>query len=66
MTLVEKINESEDALHQLNIGKRVAKITRDGKSVEFTPANRSELERYINILKSQLLGIRRKPLGVRL
>ena len=64
MTLDEKIAEAETALHQLSIGKRVAKITRDGKSVDFTPANRADLERYLGGLKREKTPHRRRPMRV--
>lgn len=65
MTLTAMIAEAETALHQLSIGKRVGKVTRDGKSVEYTPANRSDLERYLNGLRAQLTGTRRRPMRVK-
>lgn len=64
MTLDGRIAEAESALHDLNIGKRVAKVSRNGKSIEFTQANRSDLERYINQMKSEKAGARRRPMGV--
>lgn len=64
MTIDERIAEAETALHQLSIGKRVAKITRDGKAVEFTPANRADLERYLGGLKRDKTSRRRRPMRV--
>lgn len=66
MTLQERINEAESALHELSLGKRVVKITRDGRSLELGQTNATDLRRYITELKNQLGGSRRRPMGVSL
>ncbi len=64
MTLQERIAEAEQALHQLQIGKAVAKISRGGKTVEFTQANVSQLQTYLNQMKAEQAGSRRRPMRV--
>ena len=64
MTLQERIAEAEQALHQLQIGKAVAKISRGGKTLEFTQANVSQLQTYLNQMKAEQAGQRRRPMGV--
>lgn len=66
MTLQERLNEAETALHELLLGKRVVKISRGGKTVDFTPADVSSLRSYINQLKAQVNGSRRGPMRVTL
>lgn len=66
MTLQQRIEEAENALHELSLGKRVVKISRNGKSLEFNQANVSDLRRYITEMKNQLGGTRRRPMGVSL
>ncbi len=66
MTLQERITEAENALHELSLGKRVVKITRNGKSLEFGQTDSVSLRRYITELKNQLGGSRRRPMGVSL
>jgi hypothetical protein len=62
MTTQIRLQEAQDALHQLVIGKKAVKIQKDGRSVEFTPATRSELELYIRQLQSELnTGSMRRP-----
>lgn len=50
----EQLNEARQALHQLLTGQAMVSIQRDGKRVDFTPANRRDLENYINQLEGQL------------
>ena len=66
MTLQERITEAENALHELTLGKRVVKITRNGKALEFGQTDSVSLRRYITELKNQLGGSRRRPMGVSL
>lgn len=67
MATLQQLEEARNALHQLIVGKKAVRITKDGRSVEYTPTNRSDLEQYISQLET-LLGLRtlRRPLGVRL
>jgi hypothetical protein len=51
-----RLAEASEALHQLIIGKRTVKVMVDGQSVEFTAANRADLEAYISRLTSELAG----------
>ena len=66
MTLVEKISQAEDALHELSLGRRAVEITRDGRTVKYTAANRVDLELYIARLKSQVPSASRRPMGISL
>ena len=66
MTLNDKLNEAEDALHELSLGKRVVSISRNGKALTFSAANRVDLELYIARLKSQISTSSRRPMGIRL
>ena len=61
-----RLSEARAALHDLYLGKRVVKVQKDGRAVEYTPANRSDLERYIAQLETELNGgAKRRPIGVR-
>jgi len=67
MTTQEQLNEARIALHQLLTGQAMVSITRDGKKVDFSPANRGDLERYIAQLHAQVSGaapLRRGPARV--
>jgi hypothetical protein len=66
MNLNDKINEAEDALHELSLGKRVVSISRNGKELTFSATNRADLELYIARLKSQISTSSRRPMGIRL
>jgi sulfur carrier protein ThiS len=66
MTLDEKIAEAEDALHELNLGRRTVKVSRNGKAVEYTATTRVNLELYIANLKGQKNTSSRRPMGIRL
>lgn len=66
MTLDQKIEEAEDALHELSLGKRVVSISRNGKSLSFSQTNRVDLELYIARLKQQKPNARRSPMGISL
>lgn len=46
-----RLQEARQALHLLITGQSTVSIQRDGKRVEFSPANRGDLERYINQLE---------------
>jgi hypothetical protein len=66
MTLDEKISEAEDALHELSLGRRVVKVSRNGKAMEYSAANRVDLELYIVRLKNEKNTSSRRPMGIRL
>lgn len=56
-----QLDEAKAAKHKLLMGQSVARITRDGKTVEYTQANLADLNAYIN----QLSGSRR-AIGIKL
>lgn len=66
MTESEKLQEAEDALHELSLGKRVVKISRNGKAIEYSAANMTDLRRYITELKQSINGTARRPMRVTL
>lgn len=58
-TTAQRLNEAENALHQLNIGKAVVEVVdQNGERVRFTVANSSRLSAYIKQLKAELAGNR--------
>jgi hypothetical protein len=60
-----QLEEAQQALHALMTGRRVVKIQKDGRSVEYTATSKQDLEHYINQLESQAdIGKRRRPAGV--
>jgi len=67
MATLQQLNEAREALHLLITGQSTVSVQRDGKRVEFTPANRRDLENYITQLEGQL-GVgaqaRRRPARV--
>lgn len=67
MATADQLTEARAALHRLMTGTSTVSIQRDGKRVEFAPANRGDLERYINQLEVELGAgqpRRRGPAGV--
>jgi hypothetical protein len=57
--------EAEQALHELNIGRRAVSISSSsGKSVSFTAADVGKLQTYIDSLRRQL-GIKPTVLPLR-
>ncbi len=52
------LKEAEAARHELAMGTRAVKITRDGKQVEFQQSSMGELDRYITKLKGSRSAIR--------
>ena len=57
--------EAEQALHQLVIGQKAVKVQKDGRMVEYRPANAGELKQYIQQLKQALSKTTgRRPAGV--
>lgn len=55
-TLRTRLTEAENARHELLTGARVQKVTRDGRSLEFTSARESldSLNAYIAELQAQI------------
>ena len=66
MSIQSQLTEAKAAYHKLMTGQSVVRIQRDGKTVEFRAANRSELRAYITELEAQLSpGVnRRRPARV--
>lgn len=60
MSDAQLLAEAKDALHKLNLGKAVRVIQKDGRRIEYTPADRRSLEIYIQSLE----GTRRGPAGI--
>lgn len=67
ITQQQQLQDARNALHLLLTGQSTVSIQRDGKKVDFSPANRRDLENYISQLEGQL-GVggprRRGPAGV--
>ncbi|MFC4699381.1 gpW family head-tail joining protein [Glaciecola siphonariae] len=62
-----QLDEAISARHKLLTGGTVAKVTKDGTTVEYTRASLPELSRYIESLSQSVNGRsnRRAPAGVR-
>lgn len=51
-TNAEKLREAQEALHLLNLGQSARVfVDQNGERVEYTPANRAALERYVSQLE---------------
>ncbi|PWG61764.1 gpW family head-tail joining protein [Spiribacter halobius] len=59
-TLEKRLAEAESALHDLNIGKQVVQVSREGRSTQFanSPDQIRRLEAYIAELKSQIARLK--------
>ncbi|WP_421906791.1 gpW family head-tail joining protein [Mameliella sp.] len=56
-TLVERLAEAENALHDLLLGQQAVEVRdSNGESIRFTPARREELRRYIRELTEEIAG----------
>ncbi|MFL1405384.1 gpW family head-tail joining protein [Marinobacter sp. M1N3S26] len=66
MSIQQQLADAKAAYHKLMTGQSVVRIERDGKTVEFRSANRSELRAYITELEAQLNPgvVRRRPAKV--
>jgi len=65
MATAQDLTEARAALHSLIIGKKAVKVQMNGRSVEYTPASKSQLEQYINQLETELgLTQARRPARV--
>ncbi|GGG59822.1 hypothetical protein GCM10011415_02220 [Salipiger pallidus] len=53
-TLEARLEEAEEALHQVLIGQSVTVTAYDGHRTEYGPAKEGELRRYIGSLKREL------------
>ncbi len=51
---------AKEALHKLLLGQAVRVVQKDGRRIEYTPAMRQNLERYIRSLE----GGSRRPMGI--
>ncbi len=66
LTTAERLEEAQEALHQLLTGTAAVAITdQNGEKVEYRPANRAALERYVADLNAQLAGARKPPHTIR-
>ncbi|KFC09043.1 hypothetical protein GTGU_01235 [Trabulsiella guamensis ATCC 49490] len=69
MATMTELLEARNVLHALRLGKQVISVTKDGRRVEYKPADVGDLIRYIATLEEELGisgGRRRGPAGVRL
>lgn len=53
-----QLDEALAARHQLAIGKAVASVTRDGRTVQFTATTVKDLDNYIAQLRRELAGVK--------
>lgn len=66
MATQQQLDEARAALHQLQIGKQVVRIQKEGRQVEYTPTKISALREYVKELEIALgVGAQRRPIGVR-
>lgn len=65
MSTKTQLAEAREAYHQLLTGQAVVRIQREGRSVEYREANKSDLRAYISDLERELgTGARRRrPAG---
>ena len=65
MTLRDRLNEAEIALHELRIGRAVVEVTdQNGERIRYANANRSDLQSYIADLKRQIAGSSVGPMSI--
>lgn len=58
--LQQRLSEASDALHQLRIGRQVARVKdSNGEDITYTAANAGELAAYIQYLERQIYGCHR-------
>ncbi|MFS8180889.1 gpW family head-tail joining protein [Pseudovibrio denitrificans] len=51
----KRLDEAEDVLHRLNLGESEIRMRdRSGREIEFKPANKKNLQNYINELRVEL------------
>ncbi|MGL5370800.1 MAG: phage head-tail joining protein [Plesiomonas shigelloides] len=67
MATQSDLDAARKALHDLVTGKRVVSVQKDGRKVEFSAINVSELKQYITELELQIgTGRRCRPAGFHL
>ena len=66
LTTAERLEEAQEALHQLLTGTAAVSVTdQNGERVIYQPANRAALERYVADLTAQLAGARKPQHTIR-
>ena len=66
LTTQERLEEAQDALHQLLTGTQAVSVTdQNGEKVEYRPVSRTDLQRYVADLEAQLAGARKPPHTIR-
>lgn len=64
MTLRERLNEAEEALHDLSIGRNVVEVVdQNGERIRYGQARKSELLQYIADIKRQIEGRANAPMN---
>lgn len=62
LTTQERLTEAREALHQLLTGTQAVAVTdQNGERVEYRPANRAALERYVADLEAVMAGATARP-----
>ena len=62
LTTQERLSEAREALHQLLTGTLAVSLTdQNGEKIEYRPANRAGLERYVADLEAELAGAIKPP-----
>ncbi|MBE0454849.1 MAG: phage tail protein [Roseovarius sp.] len=66
-TLQSRLQQAQDAQHQLMLGKKAVSVGKDGSRVDFTQADSAQLSRYISALQSAIAtksgaSVRRGPI----
>ncbi|MHA3913299.1 gpW family head-tail joining protein [Halovulum sp. GXIMD14793] len=62
LTAQERLTEARIALHKLMTGTQAVSLTdQNGERVEYRPANRSALARYVADLEAEVAGARTPP-----
>tara|TARA_R110002072_G_C7840840_1_gene524967 strand:+ start:206 stop:436 length:231 start_codon:yes stop_codon:yes gene_type:complete len=62
LTTQERLEEAQDALHQLLTGTQAVSVTdQNGEKVEYRPVSRTDLQRYVADLEAQVAGARKPP-----
>ena len=65
LTTAQKLAQAEEALHLLEIGKKMVNVSYGDTRVQYTQADKESLRRYIATLKGETdPDSRRRPLGV--
>ena len=66
LTTQERLEEAQDALHQLLTGTQAVSVTdQNGEKVEYRPVSRTDLQRYVADLEAQLAGAHKPPHTIR-